>query len=248
MLNRNIHLQLLSLGIDYINKIKGELKNEQFNLIRDSIILRIRSVLFHYQLLNSINNPNQKIFTESFKTHELESYSIRQKFLFDSIIFNLISIFDYQSCLITYIRETNKDKWKKTWSSLENYTRDNSVFKKTSLGKKIIKVNNDWVSKLSDYRAELIHYQAEGLGSSAKYSLMDNTLDILVLAPLSLKKHFKQLKSIKEKKDYNINAISLWLIKTCLEITLDIQEDIRIFIDENRKLTDEQTVIIVKKN
>jgi hypothetical protein len=208
--------RLFNVDMHYINKITGQIKNDTFYKIRDSITLRIDSIIFHYKILNSVHNPSKKIITNDFFSLSMDIIPIQQKYLFDSIIFNCISLYDYLASMINLIIEKSKDNWKKTWSSLENYARGNDQFIKTKLGLKIIEVNKDWVNNLNEYRSELIHYQTENLGSRKTYHPVQRQLDVLVLAPIQLKKYFKQLKQIAEKQDYNINSVSLWIIKTCI--------------------------------
>jgi hypothetical protein len=107
---------------------------------------------------------------------------------------------------------------------------------------KIIEVNKDWVNNLNEYRSELIHYQTENLGSRKTYHPVQRQLDVLVLAPIQLKKYFKQLKQIAEKQDYNINSVSLWIIKTCIEILIEILNEIDVYIEKNRKIPDDKAI------
>jgi hypothetical protein len=244
--SRLIREKLISLGFDYTNKISGKTGNHRFYSIRDSILLRIDSVLFHYNLMNKIHRPDNKIVTDSPNPLH-EAISIQQKFLFDSIIFNSISIFDYLGCLITFIKETNKDNWRKMWSSVVKSARNNEDFKNSSLAKKIIQSNKEWVQNLNDYRAELIHYQTDNLGSDASFDLLQDEMDVFVSAPQQLKKKFKQLKDLKEEKDFNINLVSLWIIKTCLDIITEIEDEIEIYIEENRKISKENAIYAFKK-
>jgi hypothetical protein len=157
-------------------------------------------------------------------------------------------MFDYLACMINLVIEKNKDNWKKTWTSLEKSARNKNPLKASKLGQKIVEVNNDWVYNLNEYRSELIHYQTENLGSKQSYDVLNRQLDLLVLAPRQLKKYFKQLKKITEKQDYNINSISLWIIKTCQEIILEILEELDLFIEENRTIPDNQAVYLIIKS
>jgi len=246
-LNRNINDKFILLGFDYINKIHGKMTNERFFDIRDSITLRLDSVLFHYKILDSIYSPGQKLVDRDFSPINYMTVSMHQKFLFDSIIFNSISVFDYLSCLITYIREKNKDNWRKTWTSLENFARGHKAFKQSSLGTKIIAVNRDWVNVLNDYRSELIHYNSDHLPSSESYNVIEGTVEILVLAPAQLKKYFKPLSELKGDTEFNINSISLWIIEMCLNIVLELMQEIKVFIEENRVISDANAIMIFKK-
>jgi hypothetical protein len=198
-------------------------------------------------MMDSIHNPSRKIVTDELFPLPMDLIPIYQKYLFDSIMFNSLSMLDYLACLINLIIEKNKHNWKKTWPSLENYIRNNPQLSKTKLGIKIIEVNKDWISKLNEYRAELIHYQSENLGSKQSFNVYNRQLDVLVLAPKQLKKYFKELKDITEKKDYNINSVSLWIINACIEIMIEILTEVDNYIEENRKIPDEKAIYTVIK-
>ena len=247
-LTQSFDNKVFNVGIHYINKMTGRIKNDRFYKIRDSISIRLNSLIFHYKVLNSIHNPSNKVETRELFPWVTDLIPINQKYLFDSIIFNAISMFDYLACMINLVIERNKDKWERTWTSLENSARNKNPLKASRLGQKIVEVNKDWVNNLNEYRSELIHYQTENLGAKQSYDVLNGQLDILVLAPQQLKKFFKQLKNIPEKQDYNINSITLWIIKTCQEITLEILEELDLFIDENRTIPDDQAVYLIIKS
>ena len=125
----------------------------------------------------------------------------------------------------------------------------NKTFKQTKLGSKIIQANNDWVEKLNSYRDILIHHKTEGLPSQGPYNIMQGYVKVLVLAPKQLTNHFEQLKKITEKQDYNINSISLWIINNCIEGIIEIQDEIKGYIEEHRKIPEEKAIYtIIKKN
>jgi hypothetical protein len=247
-LTKSVDNKLFNVGIHYLNKITGQIKNDRFYQIRDSISLRTESLIFHYKMLNSIHNPSTKIVTDQIFHLNIDLIPIYQKYLFDSIIFNSLSMIDYLSCLINLVIEKNKDKWKRTWHSLENHIRNNPQLCKTKLGIKIIEINKDWVSKLNEYRAELIHYQSESLSSKQSFNAYNRQLDVLVLAPQQLKKYFKELKGITEKQNYNINSVSLWIINVCIEVTIEALNELDNYIEENRIIPDDKAIFsIVKK-
>lgn len=246
-LSTRISSNLTFLGIDYLNKISGDFFNKRFNEISHSLTLRISSIIFHYEILHSIYTPNRKLTSDDWNPMVGDQFAIRQKFLFDSIIFNSLSAFDYFSCLITYSREKNKDNWRKMWTSLVRYTRNNNDFKQTTLGGKIIDIDKIWLNKLSEYRAELIHYDTDNLPVSSKWEVMNGKVDILVKAPNNLKKVFKTLSEIEKHEDFNINSVSLWIIETCLMFLVELTESFKVYIEEKRLIPEEKAIITFKK-
>lgn len=234
--------KLFSIGLDYVNKINGQLKNDKFYEIRDSIILRIDSIIFHYKILSQIYNPENPLMPNESFPLIIDTISLHQKYLFDSIIFNIISLFDYLAKLINIVIVENKKASKKNWKSLAKNAYTDQTFKQTKLSSKIIQVNNDWVKNLYSYRDILIHHKTEDLPSQRSYNVMLGSKKVLVLAPSELKIHFEQLNEITEKEDYNINSISLWIIKTCIESIIEIQDEIKVYIEEHRKIPDDKAI------
>lgn len=244
-LSEEIKGHLSNLQIDYLNKISGNIKEKRFNEITKSISIRMNSVIFHYGLLHSIYSPNSNIKTRNWNPFIGDQIAIQQKFIFDSIIFNSISIFDYLGCLIAYVREKNKNNWKKTWNSIEKTVRKDSKFNQTSLGHKIIEADNKWVKKLNEYRSQLIHYDTDYLPVSSNWQVLQGSVEILVKAPYQLKLAFRNLKKIEKNEDYNINAISLWLIESCLIFLLELLVELKVYIELNRIIPEEKAIITI---
>ena len=101
---------MTGLRIEFINTMGGNLiseKNKRFMILRDSIQYRLNSILFRFKFLLDVqqrfkNRIDQDPFNNE-KSHEhLFLGSEQQYALFDSIIFNIVSIFDYLACFGFY--------------------------------------------------------------------------------------------------------------------------------------------------
>ena len=92
---------LISLGIDYANYMSGTLVNDRLYQIRNSILTRCHAALFHNDLLSDLNVSGRKRAIPPNILHVDGMRLVqRQNFLFDSIIFHLVSSMDYFSCII----------------------------------------------------------------------------------------------------------------------------------------------------
>src|ERR1035437_7617580 len=99
------------LGLDYINKISGQFispKNDTFFKLRNSIQYRIGAVLLHLTLLLDIQQRFQeRIDKDPFNQEQSIKWMIlgrdQQYSIFDSIVFHIISLFDYLGNLIDYL-------------------------------------------------------------------------------------------------------------------------------------------------
>lgn len=232
----SIQEQLIVFGLNYSNKISGTLKNERLFILRDSICNRIDSVIFHYEILNKVNRPDLNFSGNHFGTHLAMEISRKQNYIFDSIIFNLISSFDYIASLINFTFQKNKDNWKSTWNKLENKARCNNDYKSLEISKFIVESNKKWVSKLNDYRAALIHYEGENLGYKQTVFPVIGQTKILVYAPTNFRNKFKKLIKTDIEEEININSLTLWSIKVSLLEIECLIKHLEKYIDINRKV------------
>jgi hypothetical protein len=71
--------KVFNVGIHYINKMTGQIKNDRFYSICESISLRLYSLIFHYKVLNSIHNPSKKVETPELFPWGTDIIPINQK-------------------------------------------------------------------------------------------------------------------------------------------------------------------------
>lgn len=227
---------LFRVYIDYANKISGSNSNNDLSELRESVSLRLESVFYHYKLLYSLNVSGQEIVgNDLLSPLESKQIALKQDFLFDSIVFNTVSLFDYTSCLIKFSLESNKQIKKLLWTKLANTARGVEEFKESSLAKVIDEVDRKWVDKLGKYRAELIHYSDDFVDESFKHSLLESKFTITVYAPLSFKKHFKEFK-LDENKNASINEVTLWIIENSIDCLTELLRELCGHFDIIRKI------------
>lgn len=227
---------LVKLVFDYANKISGTDANDDFVELRNSITLRLESILYHYELLASINISGEEIVTSKLISPLItKQIALKQDFLFDSIVFNTLSLFDYTSCLTKFLIENNKQRKKLLWTQLVRTARGTDNFKETSLAKLINELDRNWVFKLGEYRAELIHYNDDFVSDSLKYYTKECKYIISISAPLSLKKYFKEFRQVENEKA-SINEVSLWIIENSIECVISLTKELMNYFDIIRKV------------
>jgi hypothetical protein len=214
--------------------------------IRSSIEFRLEAILFHYKLLESIHNP-EKPTLPNLSNNPMLLIPFKQCYLFESIVFHCISLFDYLSCLINIVYEQDVDKHKKPWQKLIKLINSNSDLKNTDLGKELLETNNKWVNDLMEYRASLIHYRSETLLSHTTFSVKSNEIEMQVFPPKHFKKKIKRTNCLDEEESLNINSTSLWIIDNCFKITHKLLEILDGYIEENRKIPKEEEIHQVVK-
>lgn len=129
------------------------------NQVRESLFYRIKAIVYHVNILiNQRKSINDEI-VEHFKNGDanpisIERLIIHQYYLFDDIIFNLLSMFDYISAMLGFMFDNRYYKW----NSLVRSARNNSTtIGKENFSKEIVKLHSTWVDTLLDYRSDLIH-------------------------------------------------------------------------------------------
>ncbi len=185
----------------------------------------MESILFHYNLLYNINPQDYKT---PFPAYEI---SIRQNCLFDSIIFHTASLFDYFSCFIWYIIGNEKSE-KKLWNSLVKSVRHDNKIEKSQIGALIDSFDREWICKLFDYRAELIHYKDDWANET--YTIENRKL--VIHSPKKILKFFKIQKKIDiQNTIVTIEQISLWVIESSIAICIELANSLTTFIQTNKK-------------
>jgi hypothetical protein len=236
---------LVSTGMDYIRKISGTLDNPELYKLRDSVSLRLQSIIYHYDLLASINISGREYFYNSVASPVYgDSVSLKQDFLFDSIIFNAMSFFDYLSCYMYFIVFGRK---KGDWRSIVKQAQKNVNFKESGLAKTINSLHSELVNKLDQYRGELIHNVDDHLPNNQSYFFVKGTVVVTVFAPVRFREKFREEFKGYKNDQLDINSIALWLIDCITNGTIEILKEIKKFIESNRKVPKGKEIISFKK-
>jgi hypothetical protein len=118
----------------------------------------------------------------------------KQLYLFDNVVFNLVSLFDYTANLSGYqYFGRNQRKWK--WKGLmvearkEAKTEGQTGKLHKEFARRAIEINQNWVSKLSERRARVYHDSPDNSEVSATMDFSDfNKSSLIVAMPDSFKK------------------------------------------------------------
>jgi len=211
--------------------------------LRNSLTLRLESIFFHYDLLSQLNISGQGKKSSNLGHGSAMSVALRQEFLFDSIIFNTISFFDYLSCFISFIIFNDK---KSQWQSIANSARTQLAFKETEIAKTTDNLDRVFVSKLNQYRSELIHYSKGIVGFSTSFDLKQGIEKIEVFAPLGFNKKFKKEFKNLDKKELNLNTVIIWMLDIITEETARLMVNIEDYIESNRVIPKGKEIIKFK--
>jgi len=202
--------------------------------IRDSLIYRTSAVNWHLTNLKSLhksleekllNAPHSSINDPSvMRSNQYQIY-----FLFDDIIFNLASMFDYLGNLIglAYIGP-NKNRMK--WNGITKCFRDpKNKLSELNFAKNVIEINNKWVNHLMSYRGDSVHHKIDmgGAQHTWEYSENEISININIDLPNSLA---KKLFNEKDKSVCLIEASSELVEKSakhCSEVLLLMKRELK---------------------
>lgn len=144
--------------------------------LRDSIIHRLASVEYHLSMLLSRQlSIISTLENDGTKFHDSEFLRVANNnllFLFDDVIFNSCSLWDYVANLVTYIY-LHKQNVK--WNSLVRGARDpRNPLSTQAISTQVLSLHRRLVDDLFEYRSSLYHEKAETLRSKARM-LVDKT-------------------------------------------------------------------------
>lgn len=172
-----------SLALSKRGNSRERNRREQATMLRlrDSLIYRAEAVDWHSMLVahlvksaltrleSSFPNPNAREDILRMTTRE-------QQFAFDDVIFNIIALFDYVGNTIGFAFYGDHRR-KAKWDRIERYARSEEFERRdntharvstSEVGELVRRVHQEFVKPLSDYRAELIHYETDPAKGSVR--------------------------------------------------------------------------------
>ena len=225
--------KFILLGTEYANMITGTLGNEVFYLFRDNILRRLSAALYHYDILAKLNISGVPTLYDPRKSPPDGFHvGLHQSYVFDSIIFHLISGFDYFASFVKYFSYGHKDDRRELWSKLIKRMHTIDKLNQSALALELKAINKEFVQILVDYRAKLIHNESDFPKFLQKTKIFNGETFIYVTAPKSLHKKFKKL--LPPIDSCSINEIALWLLDSSLDAFYRLLDATSIFFEENR--------------
>ena len=225
------------IGIHYMSKISGRIADDEMVKIRNSVGFRAGAIRTHLITLVRMHNRHNNIIKESEEDPAIyfDVLARRQFAIFDSIIFHSCSLLDYVGYLMRFIC-TSGDQQKKGWMDVIGSFRDTDTNLSDCIAAPIaLHYNSQWIEKLFEYRANLIHYRAEVGGShiTADFEKMDYVLKTYTPSRLVRMIHPLSEKSNGEKVP--LLYTSFWLSENAFSVVIDILKNIRQVVEYNIK-------------
>lgn len=239
LIEKRIH----DLGFEYVKKIKNQIifsKNESVYKLRNSIQYRLKAILFHFTLLLDIQIKYQeRIDQDPYNKEQSIKWMIldkeQQYALFDSIIFHIISLFDYLGNLIDYIL-CGKAQSKLKWNGVIGYSHNKNSLLSESIKYVLQKWHSQFINILYGHRSDLIHYKIDFGDSEYILDLGKSKANLIIESPRFFTNKFKELKKLSAVNKISINYSVEWLIKKSIEASKEIVESIFQAMDEKENL------------
>jgi hypothetical protein len=169
-------------------------------------------------------------------------------YLFEDLIFNICSLFDYVANFISY---TILNRKLTDWISLTKAasSKSKNALNKSISAQQILEINKQFVSKLYPYRSDLIHKKSfyVPVDFSKSYGSGINH-EIIIYCPPSLITKFHEIRQ-KKKEGMNIslNYISFWITNQSIIYLEILLLELRKDIEKYRKIRPEDEPIKFKK-
>lgn len=232
--------RFMALAMDYKHYIDSNIRDNKIYTLRDNINYRLYSAKFHIELLfhhirniekNVENNTLIRTGNQFPIIGHIPVYTQQITSLFDSFIYHSVSVFDYIGTLANYISGKNKENTL-MWTQLAKSVRDNNnSLSQTKFSNVITKIDREFVGKLYDHRALLIHRRADLGGFNHTHSLgYQETVTTIFFAGENVIKCFNQLKEASKNGDITLKYVAVWilneLIKNITDILFSMKEEL----------------------
>jgi hypothetical protein len=229
MLNR-FELGLRAVSIMY-DEFSSDLKSkENIFILKENIIYRLSSAVKHYKLLLQEHYQAENYLVGHTKGNptKFDGFILGNPYferiekdisiIFDSIVFNITSSFDYLSHIISYVCNKNKQNTL-YWSKLAKAARaKNNDISNSLVKEQIDLVDREFVIGLYDYRSRLIHHKRDSHKFITQQSVNGDQHKIRILISQIAKNHFKKVYEGHDKaKEFTLTYLSFWLIKQTME-------------------------------
>lgn len=169
-----------------------------------------------------------------------------QQFLFDDVVFSTIALFDYLGNTVGFYFYGDRRR-KAKWDRIQRYARDAEFDLKdhkhpriggSELGVLIARTHKDFVAPLSDYRADLIHYETLPAGGGVSTNMQQNargsfdlSFELTITVPKPFARRFTVPGYEADPSKATLPIASQWLInelhRLATGILRELERDMR---------------------
>ncbi len=233
---------MIAIGMDYKHYLDSSFNDKKIYEFRDNILYRLRATRLHINILVNLLNSLDQELTEIYSKKEgqismqihFENRKSDISSLFDSVIFHIVSAFDYVSNLVGFLCIKNQKKIK--WTQFAKSVRDQkNELSQTNFSELIDNLDRTFIGRLYDHRSYLIHIGNDNGKSSLSIELMKGKVETKIISSSTFNKNFSELRELGKDNDLSISFILFWLLNKTTESIIDIQFGLKEYMEENKK-------------
>ena len=149
-------------------------------ILANSVEYRLRSVRYHLHMIEDLHAEAARLHRENPDRDQghrlLRELAEQLNYLFDDLIFNAISLFDYMGCLIGLVcqgLDAHQIDWAKGIGTAKSSPESASLSSILSM------VDRPFVRTLTRYRSEVSHFRRDQLDGHVTFDLLGNGGDDL---------------------------------------------------------------------
>lgn len=240
-------LGIRAIAIMYHEHSEDQNSYENIFKLKDNIEYRLFSSAHQYLiLLQELRNAEiylEKIYKEDplnistqrfwfsnpyFDKSELEISSV-----FDSLIFQITSVYDYLSHALCYMYFKNKQDTV-DWKKLANIVRG-ELKGKYRFCEKLDMIDRSSFAKLNEYRSRLIHKNRDKHNFSGSLDLIKGKMNVFLFPSGYAIKTFKKLSQENPDKKFTLAYLASWLFKDCFQNIEDILSAVKEDLETNSR-------------
>jgi hypothetical protein len=233
---------MIAIGMDYKHYLDSSFNDKKIYEFRDNLLYRLRATRLHINilvnLLNSLDQELTEIYSKENGQISMQIHFENRKSdissLFDSVIFHIVSAFDYVSNLVGFLCIKNQKKIK--WTQFAKSVRDQkNELSQTNFSELIDNLDRTFIGRLYDHRSYLIHIGNDNGKSSLSIELMKGKVETKIISSSTFNKNFSELRELGKENDLSISYILFWLLNKTTESIIDIQFGLKEYMETNKK-------------
>lgn len=233
---------MIAIGMDYKHYLVSNFNDVKIYEFRDNILYRLRATKLHINILvnflNSLDQELTNIYSQENGQINMQIHFENRKSdissLFDSVIFHIISAFDYASNLVGYLSLKNQQKVK--WTKLAKSVRDQqNELSRTNFSKLIDDLDRTFIGRLYDHRSYLIHIGNDSGKSSLSIELINGKVETKIISSSTFNKNFSELRELGKDNDLSISFVLFWILNKTTVSIIDIQYGLKEYMEKNKK-------------
>jgi hypothetical protein len=240
----SIYKKMIALAMDYKTYVDTNVKDNDIYDLRDNMLYRLNAAKFHLEILTGFTSNTDLELTAYYRNSPdqlrlnmyFENRVNQISYLSDSLIFHLVSGFDYMGNLVEYICGNSKKK-KLMWTQLAKSVRDkNNRYHKLTIADAVDQLDREFVGKLYDHRSYIIHTTKDKNAATFSIQVMEAKCETHIFSSQKFNNQFKELKSLSANFNLTIEYVLFWLINKSVHSFIEILFSLKNYMEINKKV------------